>query len=85
MLDLETVAVLLDRQAPVRVGDEGTGAHAKERVAAHVLTLLRALEQEGAPWGTELEECRDGGLEIGDERVGDGNDVMSQCEALRLD
>ena len=43
VFDLEAVTVLLDRQAPVRVGDAGTGAHAKERVAAHVLALFRAL------------------------------------------
>ena len=85
MLDLEAVAVLLDREAPVRVGHEGAGADAEERVAPQVLTLLGALEQEGATRRAELEEGGDGGLEVGDERVGDGQDVMSQCEAARLD
>jgi hypothetical protein len=85
VLDLQAVAVLLHRQAPVRVGHEGAGADAEEGIAAEVLPLFRALEEEGAPRGAELEERRDGGLEVGDEGVGDGQDVMGQCEASRLD
>jgi hypothetical protein len=85
VLDLQAVAVLLHREAPVRVGHEGAGADAEKRVAPQVLTLLGALEQEGATWRAELEERRDGGLEVGDKRVGDGQDVMRQCEAARLD
>ena len=57
----------------------------EEREAAQVLTLLGALEEERAAGRAELEERRDGGLEVGDERVGDGQDVVSQCEAARLD
>jgi len=50
-----------------------------------VLTLLGALEEEGSTRRAELEEGRDGGLEVGDERVSDGQDVMRQCEAASLD
>ena len=85
MLDLQAVAVLLHREAPVRVGHEGAGADAEKRVAPQMLALLGALEQEGTTRRAELEEGRDGGLEVGDERVGDGQDVMRQCEAARLD
>ena len=85
MLDLQAVAVLLYCQAPAGVGHEGAGADAEEGVAAEVLPLLRTLEEEGTSRGAELEEGRDGRLEIGDERVGDGQDVMRQCEASRLD
>ena len=85
VLHAQAVAVLLHREAPVLVGDQGAGADAQEREAAHVLPLLRALQQERAARGAELEERRDGGLEVGDERVGDGQDVVGQCEAARLD
>ena len=85
MLDLETVAVLLHREASVGVGHEGAGADAEKRVAPQVLALLGALQQEGATRRAELEKGGDGGLEVGDERVGDGQDVMRQCEASRLD
>ena len=85
VLDLQGVAVLLHREAPVRVGHESAGADAEKRVAPQVLTLLGALEEEGATRRAELEEGRNGGLEVGDERVGDGQDVMRQCEASRLD
>ena len=85
VLDAQPVAVLLHREAPVLVGDEGAGADAEEREAAQVLALLGALEEEGAARRAELEERRDGGLEVGDERVGDGQDVVGQCEAARLD
>ena len=85
VLQAQPVAVLLHRQAPVLVGHEGAGADAEEREAAQVLSLLGALEQERAAGRAELEERRDGGLEIGDERVGDGQDVVGQCEAARLD
>ena len=85
VLQAQAVAVLLHREAPVLIGDQGAGADAEEREAAHVLALLRALEEEGTPGRAELEERRDGGLEVGDERVGDGQDVVGQCEAARLD
>jgi hypothetical protein len=85
VLDAQPVAVLLHRKAPVRVGDEGAGADAEEREAAQVLALLGALQEERASGRAELEERRDGGLEVGDERVGDGQDVVGQCEAARLD
>ncbi len=85
VLDLQAVAVLLHREAPVRVGHEGAGADAEEGVTPKMLTLLGALQEEGAPRRAELEERRDGGLEVGDEGVGDGQDVMRQCEAARLD
>ena len=85
VLEAQPLAVLLHGEAPVRVGHEGAGADAEEREAAQVLALLGALQEEPTAGRTELEERRDGGLEIGDERVGDGQDVVGQCEAARLD
>ena len=85
MLDLQAIAVLLHRKAPVRVGHEGAGADAEKGETPQVLTLLGALEKKSATRGAELEERRDGRLEVGDKRVGDGQNVMRQCEATRLD
>jgi hypothetical protein len=85
VLHAQPVAVLLHREAPVLIGDQRAGADAQEREPAHVLTLLGALQEKGATRRAELEERRDGGLEVGDERVGDGQDVVGQCEAARLD
>jgi hypothetical protein len=59
------------------VAGDGAGPNAEERVAPQPLPLLGALQQEGALGRAKLEEGRDGGLEIGDEGMGYGYDVMS--------
>ena len=85
MLQLEPPAVLPHEKPAAGVGREGAGADAEERVTAQVPALFRTLQEKGATRLPELEECRNGGLQVGDEGVGDGQDVVRQCEAASLD
>ena len=59
-------------------------ATSQERVASEVLPLLGALQEKAARRLAELQEGRDRGLGVIEERVGDGDHVEAFAESTRL-